>query len=224
MTSYINNKSYQEVKLRASFYEKKNEADLTLASYLVIGDLNKLGRKPSVPPPALPLMPLPPKTSNEAYSKGFEAFEKGGYSNAGYYLTIAITNDEKQMDKRYDDAILILAQLYSKGLGIEKDIKTAESYYQTIINKTRNIIPKNLTKAYFKLALLYLKEFQDDFQARRNFRYAADRGHKEAQYQYAKMCYNGKGGLKDFKDAVEYYNKAAQQGHKEAQEWLKIYL
>lgn len=26
MTSYINNKSYQEVKLRASFYEKKNEA------------------------------------------------------------------------------------------------------------------------------------------------------------------------------------------------------
>jgi hypothetical protein len=44
-----------------------------------------------------------------------------------------------------------------------------------------------------------------------------DKGDKDTQYEYALMCYEGKGGGKDFFASRKYFKLAAQQGHARSQ-------
>ena len=51
---------------------------------------------------------------------------------------------------------------------------------------------------------------------------AAERGHAEAQYQLGLLYEYGNGVEKDIARAVEYYQKAAAQGHPQAHATLEI--
>ena len=50
----------------------------------------------------------------------------------------------------------------------------------------------------------------------------AERGHAEAQYQLGLLYEYGNGVEKDIARAVEYYQKAAEQGHPKAHATLEI--
>lgn len=72
----------------------------------------------------------------------------------------------------------------------------------------------------FQLAEKYCKK--DNYvDARFYFKCAADKGHVQAQYYLAKMCFDGLGGLKDFIMARKYYTLAAVQGDEKAFEWVE---
>jgi hypothetical protein len=45
----------------------------------------------------------------------------------------------------------------------------------------------------------------------------ADQGYRDAQYEYARMCYEGKGGSKDFFAARRFFKLAAGQDHAKSQ-------
>jgi TPR repeat protein len=47
---------------------------------------------------------------------------------------------------------------------------------------------------------------------------AAERGHTIAQFKLGECCENGRGARKDLVEAVEWYQKAAEQGHTASQE------
>jgi len=53
--------------------------------------------------------------------------------------------------------------------------------------------------------------------ARETFLRGALLGHAGAQYNIGAMCYAGEGGRRDVAAAVEWFRKAADQGHEEAQ-------
>ena len=53
--------------------------------------------------------------------------------------------------------------------------------------------------------------------ARDTFHCGALLGHAGAQYNIGVMCYSGEGGPQDLPAAVEWFRKAAEQGHEDAQ-------
>ena len=58
---------------------------------------------------------------------------------------------------------------------------------------------------------------QDYVDAAFYYKHAADKGHKEAMYNYAQICFNGYGDFKiDKSDAAKYFKMAADNGNKKA--------
>ncbi|MBR6902145.1 MAG: sel1 repeat family protein, partial [Synergistaceae bacterium] len=53
------------------------------------------------------------------------------------------------------------------------------------------------------------------------YKKAADNGDAIAQYNIGSLYENGLGVKKNYKKAIEWYEKAAAQGHKDAQARLK---
>jgi TPR repeat protein len=54
---------------------------------------------------------------------------------------------------------------------------------------------------------------QDDREAVKWYRKAADQGYAEAQYTLGRMYYKGQGMEKDDEEAVKWYRKVAEQGY-----------
>jgi len=49
------------------------------------------------------------------------------------------------------------------------------------------------------------------------YRLAAEQGKPEAQFNYGRMCEQGNGAPQSFQEAAQWYRKAAEQGHINAQ-------
>mgnify|MGYP006240838927 CR=1 FL=1 len=58
---------------------------------------------------------------------------------------------------------------------------------------------------------------QDDKEAARLYRLAAEQGYADAQFNLGVMYNNGNGVPQDYKEAVYWYQLAAEQGHSKAQ-------
>ena len=58
---------------------------------------------------------------------------------------------------------------------------------------------------------------QNDAEAVKWYRRAADQGHAEAQYNLGVMYDDGQGVQQDYAEAVKWYRRAAEQGHAKAQ-------
>ena len=74
--------------------------------------------------------------------------------------------------------------------------------------------------AQFNLGVMYYKGLgvpQDDAEAMRWFRRAAEQGHADAQYFLGVMYYLGQGVPQDYAEAVRWFRRAAEQGHAAAQ-------
>lgn len=80
---------------------------------------------------------------------------------------------------------------------------TTESQQQKMLNGQQNFEQQNYTQAFKDLKPL------------------AERGNADAQYAVGYMYYYGKGTPKDMKLALQWMNKAAQQGQPLAQQALR---
>ncbi|MBO0905885.1 sel1 repeat family protein [Jiella sp. MQZ13P-4] len=142
-----------------------------------------------------------PSKSDMAYG----AFQRG------YYLT-AVQLAEPLANIGDPAAQTLLGEIYSRGLGVKRDMKEAARWYEAAA-KAGN------AEAQFRYAMILLAGTavkQDEAQARDLMKAAADAGLPLAEYNFGQMLIESSpaGG---FADAASYFEKAANAGVPEAQ-------
>jgi TPR repeat protein len=114
-------------------------------------------------------------------------------------------------------AQLELADMYTKGKGIEQDMIQAIKWY-------RKAASKGEVKAQLELANMYAKGkdvVQNLPKAIKWYRKAANKDNTMAQFRLGQMYEKGKGVEKDLVQAEKWYRKAANKGHKKAKKKLE---
>jgi TPR repeat protein len=97
---------------------------------------------------------------------------------------------------------------YRTGDGVPKNVETSLEWY-------RKAAAKNHPKAFYDLALHYLEDKTNRaslVMANNYMLLAAQAGHREAQYQYAKSCFRGDVAPVDFENGKQWLAKAAEAG------------
>ncbi|MDS1821269.1 tetratricopeptide repeat protein [Vibrio parahaemolyticus] len=105
---------------------------------------------------------------------------------------------------------LELSKAYLFGQGKEQDV---EQGFSMLLELSL----QGYAEAQSDLAELFVFSIQDDKEAVKWYRKAAEQGHADAQHNLGTMYNQGKGVPKNDKEAVKWYRKAAEQGHAEAQ-------
>lgn len=114
----------------------------------------------------------------------------------------------------YKNGYAPLGHLYFNGLGTEKDQKKAYDIYRYDINENRGISAWGLSMSQYYIAFCYMNgqgTAKDTAAARRMFKAAADNGHIEANYRYAKMVYKPVGTDMNAFFTARKYMKAAYE-------------
>ena len=128
-------------------------------------------------------------------AKIFEKAHKSGYRKKGYGP---------------------LAYLYYNGLGVDKDPKRAFDLCLDDIQNNREITTWGLRTSQYYLAFCYMEgkgTTKNTASAARMFKAAADNGHIESHYRYAKLVYKPVGTDMDaFFTARKYLKKALENG------------
>lgn len=144
----------------------------------------------------------PPPTESDLASR---AFFKGDYAQAKQrWERLAADNDPEAMTN--------LGIMYEKGIGVKRDVKTAEALYLRAANL-------GYVQGQFDLANLYYNGNgikQDYKSAGHWYTAAALAGHLRSQYYLAQMYENGEGVQEDRLNALKWYVKAADGGLPEA--------
>jgi|GEM_PF-6560677 len=139
-------------------------------------------------------------------------------------------------------AQLMLGRLYMYGLGVEKseskaihwvtrsaeqgdemakvylqDIRSSDwskRHLEDMEESFRFLAENDRAVCQSTMAESYLEEDEpgSDEDAARLYRYSAERGHPEAQYNLGVMYMNGRGVEKDLEEAARWFRKAADQG------------
>lgn len=160
--------------------------------------------------------------------KAIQLFEKAaslGYAQANcdiayyYYQQGKDDDDDESMKKAINlfkkaarqkstDALINLGKIYKAGKFAEKDLEYAANCFK----KASEL---KSTEGTLQYAVCLNGGFgidKDVKTAAKLFRQVADKGNKTAQYNYAKLLYDGKNGVKkDVETAVEYFKMAADQ-------------
>lgn len=135
----------------------------------------------------------------------------GAYQR-GYYLTAL--NLATPLALRGDAAAqTLIAEIYSRGLGVRQDIVKAMEWYAKAAEQ-------NVPEAQFELAMLLVdggEEFGDPDRAYELMRKAADAGNRMAQFNFAQMVMDRQPTQEDVETAVAYFEKAALAGLADAQ-------
>ncbi len=136
---------------------------------------------------------------------GFKAFTAGNYEQAlRLWLPLAEKDDDKA---QYN-----LGILYQKGLGVEKNPKTAFIWY-------KRASANGNTDAMYNLAIMYNKGrviYRSPKDAVKWWRKAAELGNADAQFNLGVEYFYGRKIGKDVPKAIMWWKKSAQQGHKSA--------
>lgn len=133
----------------------------------------------------------------------------------------------------------VLGQLLAKGKGVPQDCVTAISWIRKaadqehwkparvpVSSEDDKRLEAGLAKAQFCLGLAYelgdlaasktgLKEDMDE--AARWYRKSSEKGDKDAEFAFGRVCYAGRGTKQDFSEAAKWFKKAAEQGDADAQ-------
>ncbi|MEO4000747.1 tetratricopeptide repeat protein [Mesorhizobium sp. CAU 1732] len=135
----------------------------------------------------------------------------GAYQR-GYYITalniatpLAINGDPA--------AQTLIAELYSRGMGVRQDMATATEWYE-------KAAAQNVPEAMFQLAMILLDggpEFRDRNRAFEVMGRAADAGNSMAQFNYAQMILAREQTPEALTRAFSYYEQAADRGLPDAQ-------
>jgi TPR repeat protein len=136
----------------------------------------------------------------------FGAYQRGLYITA---LNLALPK-AKEGDAA---AQTLVAEIYSRGLGVRRDEQQAARWYQAAAEQ-------GVPAAQFQLALLLIDgRFvdKDEEQAFALMEDAANSGNALAQFNYAQMLLDRSRGADTVKRAVSYYEKAARAGIADAQ-------
>jgi len=136
---------------------------------------------------------------------GFEAFASGNYEQAlRLWLPIAEKDDHKA---QYN-----LGILYMKGLGVEKNLKTAFIWY-------KRAAANGNTDAMYNLGIMYDQGrviYRSPKDATKWWKKAAELGNAAAQFNIAVEYAYGRSLGKDVDKAMMWWKKSAQQGHKDS--------
>jgi TPR repeat protein len=135
----------------------------------------------------------------------------GAYQR-GYYLT-ALRLATPLALAGNPAAQTLIAEIYSRGLGVKPDLVTAMEWYEKASEQ-------KVPEATFQLAMILLDggpELGDRERAYELMKQAADTGHRLAQFNYAQMSIERVAGTRGFEEAVRYYERAAEAGLPEAQ-------
>jgi len=136
---------------------------------------------------------------------GFQAFTAGNYEQAlRLWLPLAEKDDA---DAQYN-----LGILYMKGLGVEKNLKTAFIWY-------KRASANGHTDAMFNLGSMYNKGkviVRSTKDANRWWLKAAELGNDAAQFNIAVKYAYGGSVRKDVNEALKWWRKSALQGNKDA--------
>lgn len=145
------------------------------------------------------------------FAAGSEAFARGDYEAAfARWIVLASQGDSRAQHK--------LAQMFARGLGVERDDRAALQWYVQAAEQ-------GSVEARYELALLYLLGRgapKDSARAAYWYGRLAEEGHATAQHLLARMLEDGDGIVKDLPRAVFWYRRAAEQGYVEAQAKLGV--
>jgi uncharacterized protein len=171
--------------------------------------------------------------------KAFGAYQRGYYLTAFQEAVIEVET------KKSIPAMVLLAELYSGGLGVPKNDEKAHSWYKAAADKgDRNAIyalglmhihgrflKKDKDEAFkyfeksadmghlaslYNLGLLYM-ERGEDVKAADSFEKSANAGLADAQYALSQFFNSGRGRVKDIVKSTNYLEKAAKQNLTEAE-------
>lgn len=135
----------------------------------------------------------------------------GAYQR-GYYLT-ALNLATPLALAGNASAQTLIAEIYSRGLGVRQDLVKATEWYGQAAEKGD-------AEAQFQLAMILIDggaEFGDGQRAGELLLKAADAGHLMAQFNYAQWLTTNQPGPAGVSKAVDYYRKAAEGGLADAQ-------
>lgn len=136
---------------------------------------------------------------------GFQAFKLGNYEHAlRLWLPIA---EKDNADAQYN-----LGILYQKGLGVEKNIKTAFIWY-------KRASANGHTDAMYNLGIMYNKGrvvYRSPKDAIKWWKKAAELGNDAAQFNIAVEYFYGRSLGKDVPKALFWWKKSARQGNKDS--------
>src|SRR5690606_18605991 len=130
----------------------------------------------------------------------------------GYYLT-ALRLATPLALAGNPAAQTLVAEVYSRGLGVKPDLVTALGWYEKASEQ-------KVPEATFQLAMILLDggaEFGDREGAYGLMKQAADAGHRLAQFNYAQMSIDKVAGMRGVQRAVPYFERASEGGLPEAQ-------
>ena len=158
--------------------------------------------------------PAPPKLAPTASADAGEPSKADlayGAFQRGYYLT-AVELAVPLANLGDPAAQTLLGEIYSRGLGVARDMKEAARWYQVAATS-------GIAEAQFRYAMILLDGTaakRDEAQARDLMQAAAESGLPLAEYNYGQMLIESSpsGG---FADAAGYFEKAATSGVPEAQ-------
>ena len=135
----------------------------------------------------------------------------GAYQR-GHYLT-ALELATPRALKGDPAAQTLVGEIYSRGLGVKRDIAKAAEWYGKAAEQ-------GVPAAQFALAMILLEagpEFRDAGRAYKLMQAAADAGNRLAQFNFAQMIPQRDPTAEGMARAVSYYERAAEAGLPEAQ-------
>ena len=136
---------------------------------------------------------------------GFQAFTAGKYEQAlRLWLPLA---EKDNADAQYN-----LGILYQKGLGVEKNLKTAFIWY-------KRASANGHTDAMYNLGIMYNKGrvvYRSPKDALKWWEKAAELGNAAAQFNIGVEYFYGRNKGKDVPKALMWWKKSARQGNKDA--------
>lgn len=135
-----------------------------------------------------------------------EALERDWSLAAHYYLLAARQGASVAQHN--------LATMYLNGQGVERDAAQARYWFELAADQ-------NDVDAMFALALIYEEQdLLDD--AHKWYQCAAENGSARAQYDLAVIYHSGRGRDKDIGKALFWYEKAARQGVRRAEQAVQL--
>lgn len=133
---------------------------------------------------------------------GFQAFTSGNYEQAlRLWLPLAEKDDA---DAQYN-----LGILYQRGLGVEKNPKTAFIWYKRASSNGH-------TDAMYNLGIMYNKGrvvYRSPKDATKWWKKSAELGNAEAQFNIGVEYFYGRNLGKDIEKAIMWWKKSAKQGN-----------
>ncbi len=140
------------------------------------------------------------------YKRGLTAYQQGNYDEA-----LAIW--QPLADRGYPAAQFNIGMLYQNGVGVDRDLTTANAYFADAVDR-------DFAPAQLELGEAYLEGDGVDQNIDRAVSLmvkAADQGYAQAQYEVGLLYREGDVISRDHVRALEYFLLAAEQGDAEAQ-------
>lgn len=148
----------------------------------------------------------PGRFSDRPADAAYGAYQRGYYLTALNLATpLALQGDAA--------AQTLVAEIYSRGLGVRQDIVTALEWYE---KAAENRVPE----AQFQLAMILLggiEEFADEERAYKLLQASADAGNRMAQFNFAQLVMRRETSQEGIGKALSYYEKAAEAEVPDAQ-------